>query len=317
MFETDRQDELLTWEDLFRRRPTDRQLLWVDITGDLSQDDAGRLADRFELHPRTRRSLVTQGLEPTLALHRGDLHVRIAAEPSDEHPEQAAWLDVIAATNLTITHHGEPIEFLDDVDHRIERDTAVGEISSSAFFAAIVDTSITSYHRAVDAIEDDVDRLDADSLRLRRRELLEDLVALRRRIARLRTLLADHRSIFAALAAPDVASFVGDPETAASFKAVSARFDGAMGAVEASREALLGSFDVFMSRTAQRTNEVMKVLTLTTVLLLPGALIAGLLGMNLVVPLPKDDPISFWIVVGAIVLLALSIVVVARRREWL
>ena len=90
-----------------------------------------------------------------------------------------------------------------------------------------------------------------------------------------------------------------------------------MGAVEASREALLGSFDVFMTRTAQRTNEVMKVLTLATVLLLPGSLIAGLLGMNVVVPLGKDDPLSFWFVVIAIGVLALAIVAAARLRRWL
>jgi Mg2+ and Co2+ transporter CorA len=98
---------------------------------------------------------------------------------------------------------------------------------------------------------------------------------------------------------------------------LSSRYEGALAAVEASREAVLGSFDVFMSRTAQRTNEVMKVLTLATVLLLPGSLIAGLLGMNVVVPLSKDDPVSFWLVVVAIFVLALVIVLAARARRWL
>jgi len=50
-----------------------------------------------------------------------------------------------------------------------------------------------------------------------------------------------------------------------------------------------------MTRTAQRTNDVMKVLALATVLLLPGSLIAGLLGMNVIVPLDKDSPLSFWL----------------------
>ena len=48
-----------------------------------------------------------------------------------------------------------------------------------------------------------------------------------------------------------------------------------------------------MTRTAQRTNDVVKVLTFATILLLPGSLVAGLLGMNVVVPLGKDDPLSF------------------------
>ena len=61
----------------------------------------------------------------------------------------------------------------------------------------------------------------------------------------------------------------------------------------------------------------MKVLTLTTVLLLPGSMIAGLLGMNVIVPLNKDDPMSFWFVVAAIGVLAIVIIAVARARRWL
>ena len=68
---------------------------------------------------------------------------------------------------------------------------------------------------------------------------------------------------------------------------------------------------------AQSTNDVMKVLTLTTVLLLPGSMIAGLLGMNVNVPLNKDDPGSFWLVVAAIAVLAVAIIVIARARRWL
>ena len=95
------------------------------------------------------------------------------------------------------------------------------------------------------------------------------------------------------------------------------RFEGTLSAVEDSRDLLIGSFDVFMTRTAQRTNEVMKVLALATVLLLPGSLVAGLLGMNVDVPLPKDSPWSFWAVVAAILVLAIGVLVVARARRWI
>ena len=61
----------------------------------------------------------------------------------------------------------------------------------------------------------------------------------------------------------------------------------------------------------------MKVLALATVLLLPGSLIAGLLGMNVTIPLSKDDVAAFWFVVGAIVLLALAVLAFARFRRWI
>lgn len=318
IFDADEADRRLSWADLFSIQPTDRQLLWIDITGDVDAEDSARLAEQFGLDQRTQRWFEREVPEPALRVHGTYLHVRVAAEPADDDPSATAWLDLIAAKNVAISQHREPIGFMGDVDDRIHRDTALGVLRSPAFLAAILDEAITSYHRTVDRIEDDVDRLDAESLRGGIREdLLEDLVRARRRIARMRRLLADHRAVFAALSSPEVTKLVEDPETAAMLQSVGTRFDGAMGAVEASREALLGSFDVFMTRTAQRTNEVMKVLTLATVLLLPGSLIAGLLGMNVEVPLSKDDPMSFWIVLIAISVLAIVIVLAARARRWL
>ena len=302
----------------FETKPTDRQVLWIDLTGDVERADAARLAPLLNLQPRTLRALARPADEPSVAVHRNYLHVRVAADPSDSDDRPSAWLDVVAGDNVVITHHDRPVSFLDDVDARIERDATAGSLSAAAFFTILVDGAIASYHVAVDGIEEDVDRLDAASLRGdATKGALRDLMRCRRRIAHLRRLLADHRPVFTALGSPELKSIIEDPDEAVLVANLAGRFDSALSAVEESREALLGSFDVYMSQTTQRTNEVMKVLTLATVLLLPGSMIAGLMGMNVIVPLNQDDPMSFWIVIGAIALLAISIVAVARARRWL
>ena len=78
----------------------------------------------------------------------------------------------------------------------------------------------------------------------------------------------------------------------------------------------MGSFDVLIARSGHRTNETMKVLTLTSVILLPGALIAGVMGMNFRVPL-FDEPSVFWVVVASIVSLAPITMAVAKIRRWI
>jgi magnesium transporter len=316
-FDADRTDVDLSFEQAIKDRPTRRQLLWIDVAGDLDADQGEVLAERFDLDGATRSTLERSGDRAHLALHGAYLQVRVTAEPNDKRPAEIAWLDVIAGGNVVITHHQRPIGFLEDFDGRIKKDTTIGTLDAAALLASLLDDAVTSYFSAVDAIEDEVDELDGRSLRDAGRDrLLEDLVALRRRIARLRRLLTDQRSLFASLAGPDVAQLVGN-ETADALKAVAGRFESALSAVEDTRDGLLGSFDVIMTRTSQRTNDVMKILALTTVLLLPGSLVAGLLGMNVTVPLPKDDPASFWIVVGGVALLAFGVLAAARSRGWL
>ncbi len=317
-FDADRHDQSLGLDEALESKPTERQLLWIDIAEEIDAAQAQQLADAFELDQSTVRALETPGDIPHLAVHGSYLHVRVGVEPNDREPEATPWLDIVGGGNVVITSHRRPIQFLDDMDDRIETDTTFGLLDASTFIASLLGAAVTSYFAAVDAIEDDVDVLDAKSLRDDgRQKLLDDLVVVRRRIARLRRVLTDHRQVFASLAGAELAKLTDNPDSAEAFKSVAERFDSAIGAVEDSREVLIGSFDVYMTRTAQRTNDIMKVLALATVLLLPGSVVAGLLGMNMLIPLPEDNPMSFWFVVSGVAIFAVSILVIARARRWL
>ena len=59
----------------------------------------------------------------------------------------------------------------------------------------------------------------------------------------------------------------------------------------------MSSFDVLIARTGHRTNEIVKVLTLASVIVLPGALLAGVMGMNFKVGL-FEHPEFFWVVLA-------------------
>jgi magnesium transporter len=318
-FDADRSDEVVEFDAALAEPPSERQLLWIDVAGPMPDGLVARLTEAFHLDDTTAAALDGSPQEPALAVHGSYLHVTVTAEPDPAHPRASPWLTAVAAPNAVVTYHREPIAFLDDLDDRVQADSAYGLLDSQSFLATLLQATVTSYLRAVDAIEEDVERLDVSSLRARgQKDLLEELIKVRTRIAVLRRLLARHRYTYAALG--DVVLSPEDQpeaERAAPLASVAARYADAMVSIESARDLVLGSFNVYSTLTAQRTNDTMKVLTLVTVLLLPGSVIAGLLGMNVVVPLNKDDPTSFWFVIGGVVLLAVVITLVARRRGWL
>jgi magnesium transporter len=318
-FDADHKDVILSFEDVLATKPSDRQLIWLDIQGSLDAEESAALEKRFGLDRRTAKALEQAGSRPHLAIHGDYFHVRVAAQPAESRQPHPLWLDLVAGRgNVAISRHEKPVGFLAKIDDRVELDADVGSLSSGAFLALILDGAVTTYFQAVDRIEDDVDALDAQSLGGQQApNLLNDLVALRRRVAALRSMLAWHREVFAALADTAILQAVDDEDASAALVAVGERFHDAVAAVEDARDVLIGSFDVLMTRTAQRTNDVMKLLAVATVLLLPGSLIAGLLGMNVAIPLSKDDPASFWLVVASVVILAILIVGILRLRRWL
>jgi magnesium transporter len=70
---------------------------------------------------------------------------------------------------------------------------------------------------------------------------------------------------------------------------------------------------LLVTRIGQRTNDIMKVLTLVTVILLPATVLGGIMGMNFKVGL-FDSAWVFWIVIAAMLGIAVVVLSVARNR---
>ncbi len=317
LFDADRTDREVTFDAQSVESLTDRQLLWIDLP---READAGAAADGLDWLPFDRASV--EGMwatpqVPKLSLHGAYFLAHLLVVQGDQHREQTTALDLAVARNVVLTAHDGPIKFLAEINERVTSDTPLGEIDSIDFATVVLDALLTSYLELTDEILARVDELDAEALKSTgRRDLLAEMVELRHRIAAIRRTLASHRSVIVGMSGADFGLVTGAAE-AHGFGAISDRFESAIGAIDAAREALLGTFDIHMSRTAQRTNDVMKTLTVVTVLLLPTGAIAGFMGMNEKPPFSNDDPLVFWAVVGLIVAIAIGTLLVFRARRWI
>jgi Mg2+ and Co2+ transporter CorA len=208
------------------------------------------------------------------------------------------------------------VPFIREFRERLAPDGQLGSLEAEAFVAALLDWHVGTYFASVDELERRVDVLDDQALRDNARDdLLRDMIKVRRRIGRIRRALTPHREVFAALARPDFET-VASSESAAHFRALVDRLERAISSIENARELLIGTFDIFMSRTSQRTNDVMRYLTIISVILLPAAVLAGVMGMNFRVSI-FDDPSLFWAVIAAMVVIAVVVLAIARLRHWI
>jgi magnesium transporter len=78
---------------------------------------------------------------------------------------------------------------------------------------------------------------------------------------------------------------------------------------------LSGMMDAFASIISNNLNQVIKLLTSITIVLSFPALVAGLFGMNVAVPM-SDHPAAFLIILGVSVLLSLTVVFILKKLDW-
>lgn len=120
---------------------------------------------------------------------------------------------------------------------------------------------------------------------------------------------------FETLARPEF-EVIATSDSAAHFRAIADRLERAIDGVENARDLLIGSFDLYMTQTAQRTNDVMRILTIVNVVLLPAVVLAGIMGMNFKVGFFENANL-FWVVLAVMVAIAAASLAVARWRRWL
>ena len=82
------------------------------------------------------------------------------------------------------------------------------------------------------------------------------------------------------------------------------------------QEMIEGLAKTFDSLQTNRINEIMKILTFFSAILLPLTFITGLFGMNIGLPL-QNDPRSFIIIIGLMMLIVITMLFYFRRRKWL
>jgi magnesium transporter len=290
------------------------QLLWVDLDqGD--RDEAARVAKVLDLDDDTLDELAGEGTTAAFRDFGRYVHVTTYAPRSDDDGKLHA-VECVVGENWVVTAHGRPVDVLDDFAARLSDSGATGALDGPGFLVALLEWVLGSYTAAFDSIEARLEEFDVDAMRGDGSDGdIERLVTMRREVGHLRRALAAHRPMLVALDNPALEAFGGDGAEG-RFDSLMSRYESTVQEARDVREAIVGSFDVLIARIGHETNHVMKVLTLVSVIMLPGALIAGVMGMNFKVGL-FDDANLFWPVLAVIVGIAPVSVILARVRKWI
>ncbi len=82
------------------------------------------------------------------------------------------------------------------------------------------------------------------------------------------------------------------------------------------KEVIEGLSDTINSLTNNRTNEIIKVLTIISVILLPLTLITGIYGMNVDLPV-QAHPLAFWFVILCMIGVIIGMLGFFKWRKWI
>jgi magnesium transporter len=314
LYDADGEDRELTLEAVDIDELHASELLWLDVS-DLEHAEQATAA--LGLAAGTGVRLEHAPARADVGFHTDYVHITVVVTKRTALGYEGTPLHCLVGENWIVTVHHAPVAFLERFSDRITGDSGLGRLDAAGLAAVFLHEHIASYLREVEPLELELERIDLQSMTGRATEdaVLRQLVSVRQRLAHLRRLLAPHRELYGRLALPDFA-LLSESDSPEAFASLSDRSEQALQALDATREMILNSFDIYTTWTAHETNRVMRLLTVASVTLLPPTLLASVMGMNSL-PNVLASAQAFDATLAVMTFVGATVLAVARRRRWI
>ena len=255
-------------------------VLWVDVQGLGDEDVIRQIAERFGLHSLVIEDIVNTPQRPKAEKYDEHLLLITRMVRLDANSQIVLeQVSIVLGANYVLTFQQHYGDVLDPVRARIRNASSPIRKHGADYLAyAVFDTIVDAYYPVLESIGDYLERLEDAVLTHPSTALLRQLNRYKNRVVNLRRSLWPQREA--------VNSLIRDPNPLIGDHVrvyLRDTYDHCVQTTEVAemyREMVTGLMNMYLSSIANRTNEVMKVLTIMASIFIPLTFLAGIYGMN-------------------------------------
>jgi magnesium transporter len=299
-----------------------RGLLWVDFTSE-PPETCLPILQSFGFHPLAIDDALQETHVPKLDDWGSYLYIALnymnVTEKGNTWETEVDELDVFLGQNYIVTHHDHPINAIDETWAACDRDQRNIQDGADHILYKITDNLVAEYMPTVEKIDAAIDHIEDQVFDRPTPRTLERLFALKRVLLAMRRIVLPQREVLNKLARDDYK--VIDPKDRIFFRDIYDHLVRLHDINESLRDLVGGALDTYLSVVNNRMNEIMKTLTIITVLFMPLTFLTGYFGMNFFEPLGNlrnwtTDPV-FYLTLAIIFVMPIGMYIWFRRRTWI
>ncbi|HKR63406.1 MAG TPA: magnesium/cobalt transporter CorA [Thermoanaerobaculia bacterium] len=290
--------------------------LWVDITEPEHEIIEPLLETRFGFHELAAEDALSANTLPKYdSFANYDFFIfRTVDVNVSEHASETYKIAAFLGRNFLFTVH-RSMAAIEDVYQRLPGDRRLLGRGPDFLLYSIVDQLVDAHFPLLEQIEECVDALQDKIFSQADDQDLDELLHLKRDINVLRRHSLPQRELLNQISRGD-AQFV-QREHLIYFRDAYDHMFRISETIDVDRDQMAGTMEAYLSVIANRTNEIMKVLTIFSAVMLPLTLIAGIYGMNF-----EHMPELHWIhgypfALGLMIVIAIMMVCWFGWRGWI
>lgn len=296
---------------------SDNKKAWLNITGLHDTQWLSMIGEHLGIHPLIMEDVANVNQRPNADSMGDYVFVTLKMLNYDEKSDtfQKEHLSILFNQYLVITFHEAAGDDFDHVRNRIRNGTRIIERGGDYLAYALIDAVTDNYFLGIERLGEWIEDLDKDlitqpTLNFYRdvRDLKKDMMDLRRNIWPVRDVV-NHllRQDFDMIA----------EETRFYFRDVYDHISQIIDTLEVNRDNLESVMDMHINNLSFRSNETMKTLTVITAIFIPLTFISSVYGMNFDIMPELHFRFGYFVTMGAMVLIAVTLIIYFRRKKWL
>lgn len=234
----------------------------------------------------------------------------------DDDVTRLEQVSILIGANYVATFQERDGDVFDPVRQRIRQGRGLLRTAGAGYLGyALIDTVVDGFYPVFEALGDRVVELEEEVVERPTRSTLRRIYTFKRQLLELRRAVWPHRDVLSSLLRDESPFITADQRI--YLRDTSDHAVQLLDVLEAYRETATGLLDVYLSSESNRTNEVMRVLTVIASIFIPLTFVAGVYGMNFEAMPELHSRMGYPIVLGTMIAIGGELLWKFRQLGWI
>lgn len=299
--------------------------LWVDLDCPSEEESRLILDQVFHFHPLSIDDCVIESSTPKVEIYtpreedRFAPYLFLVIHAVDYSRRDGVFatseLNFFLGRNLLVTYHTHPLRPVNMTAERcLQQKTRMAK-APDRVACNLLDAIVENYKPALDELSIEVAELEEQVLQSQTAEVLNKIVQVKKEVHHLQRIISPQREVLAQFARGDFK--IIRPKMVPYFRNV---YDGLFYISELAKhhtDSLTAILQIYLNLSSNKTAEIVKLLTIITVITTPVSLVGTWYGMNFEGMQELSWPFSYIAVLGVTVLATGATYWYFKRKKWL
>lgn len=291
---------------------------WLNVDGLHNQEVMKEIAHGFKLDKVILSDVMNTGSRPKLEEHSNCIFISIKMVETNKDTSEFSveHLSLILTKSVLISFQEKKGDLFEPIRERIRNQKKRIRTSGTDYLVfALLDIVVDNYIYALSVLGDKIEELEDILFKDPPKGVIDSINRYKKELNFLRRNIKPARDMILSLVKLD-SELIAD-STQIHFNELLANINLANDSSESYREILSDQLNIYHTTISSKLNDIMKFLTIFSVVFIPLTFIAGIYGTNFDFLPELHYKYSYFIMWGIMLLLAIGMLIYFKRKKWL